>query len=168
MLYILDAYNVIHKMHRLETALDTDLRTAREALSTLCAGVAQRRGDITSMILVFDGRSEWNDLPKKASAKIRLVFSETNEDADDRIATLLAKLPEKPEKCVVSDDNSVRNHARAYRACVMSVAEFEKLTNKTEGKNKNRKKADSSAGKPSLPPNIAKKITEAYRKDLGL
>ena len=164
MIYILDAYNIIHKMRRLETALDTDLRTAREALTNLCADLAQARGDITSMIIVFDGRSEWRDLPKKSTEKIRLVFSETNEDADDRIAALLKKSPEKPERCVVSDDNSVRNHARAYRARVMSVAEFEKLTNPAA--DKKRKKQNSP--EKSLPPHIANKITEAYKKDLGL
>jgi len=163
-IYILDAYNIIHKMRRFETALDTDLRTAREALTNLCAGLAQARGDVTSMILVFDGRSEWRDLPKKSPAKIRLVFSETNEEADDRIAALLEKSPEKPEKCVVSDDNSVRNHARAYRARVMSVAEFEKLTNPAD---KKRKKPNSPE-KPPLSPHLANKITEAYKKALGL
>ena len=164
MIYILDAYNIIHKMRRFETALDTDLRTAREALTNLCADLAQARGDITSMIIVFDGRSEWRDLPKKSTAKIRLVFSETNEDADDRIAALLEKSPGKPEKCVISDDNSVRNHARAYRARVMSVAEFEKLTNPAA----DRKRKKPNSPEKSLPPHIANKITEAYKKDLGL
>ncbi len=164
MIYILDAYNIINKMRRFESALDKDLQTAREALTNLCAGLAQARGDITSMILVFDGRSEWRNLPKKSPAKIKLVFSETNEEADDRIAVLLEKSPEKPEKCVVSDDNSVRNHARAYRARVMSVAEFEKLTNPAA--DKKRKKSDSP--EKSLPPHLANKITEAYKKALGL
>ena len=164
MLYILDAYNVIHKMRRFETALDTDLRTAREALGTLCTGMAQRRGDITSMILVFDGRSEWNDLPKKVTAKIRLVFSETNEDADDRIATLLAKLPEKPEKCVVSDDNFVGNTARSHQTASMSVAEFEAFERAVM--NKNAEPTNSKSFK--LSPKDAQDITEDYRKQLGL
>lgn len=165
MLYILDAYNVIHKMRRFEAVLDIDLRAAREALIALCGSLARARGDITSIVLVFDGRSEFSGLAQTVPAKVRLVFSKTNEDADDRIATLLEEGPDKPGKCVVSDDNSVRNHARAYRANVMSVQEFEKLVNTTADKTR---KKPAAPGKPSLPPGLADQITAAYKKALGL
>lgn len=165
MVYILDAYNVLHKMRRFETALDQNLRAAREALTNFCAALKQSRGDIASIILVFDGRSEFRDLPQIAPQGIQLVFSETNEDADDRIATLLEELPAKPMKCVVSDDNSVKNHARAFKARVMSVAEFESLANTAAAKNKAKVLPPA---KPALAPDLADKITEAYKKALGL
>ncbi len=165
MIYILDAYNVLHKMRRFQAALDKNLRTAREALIAECALLMRARGDVSSMILVFDGRTEFRDLPQDSPKGIRIVFSETGEDADERITELLEELPEKPERCVVSDDNYVRNHARAYKARAVSVAEFENLIN--AGENKGKKKIIAPAKSP-LPSHLADQITQEYKKRLGL
>lgn len=131
-------------MRRFELALDANLRTAREALTAQCTSLMQSRGDITSIILVFDGKSEFHDLYQTAPQGIQLVFSDTGEDADDRITTLLEELPAKPEKCVVSDDNQVRNHARAYAVRSISVREFETLCDKAAVKQ--RRRSDSGEG----------------------
>ena len=163
MIYILDAYNVIHKIRSLEAALDKDLRTGRDALIKLCAGLAASRGDISRMILVFDGKSEFRDLPQNAPPKITLVFSETGEDADERIGTLLSELPGTEPKWVVSDDNSVLNHARVYKARAVSVSEFGKMFRPAAAKNPG--KTDSN---PALSPKQAQDITAAYKKALGL
>ena len=165
MVYILDAYNVLHKMRRFGPALDQNLRAAREALVNACTALMQARGDVTSVILVFDGRSEFRDLPQNAPPGIQLVFSETGEDADDRITLVLEELPKKSQKCVVSDDNSVRNHARAYGVRSISVAEFERLLQ--AGENKGRIKSGLPE-KFSLPSNLADDITREYKKKLGL
>jgi predicted RNA-binding protein with PIN domain len=164
MIYILDAYNVIHKMRAFESALDIDLRAAREALAALCGSLKQTRGDITSFILVFDGRSEFQGLPQSSPPGVRLIFSETGEDADDRITSVIEELPAKSAKCIVSDDNSVRNHARAYGVRSVSVAEFAALANQTFQK----PKKSVSSGEKQLPPGLADKITESYKKFLGL
>ncbi len=165
MIYILDAYNVLHKIWRFEKLLDQNLRAARETLTAHCNGLMRSRGDISQMILVFDGRSEFSGLPQNAPEGIRLVFSETNETADERITVLLEELPEKPGKCVVSDDNYVRNHAKAYGARVMSVAEFETLGNAAAHPQQTK---IISSGKPPLAPGLADKITQDYKKKLGL
>jgi predicted RNA-binding protein with PIN domain len=165
MLYILDAYNVLHKMRRFGPALDQNLRTGREALIAACVSLMQARGDVTSVILVFDGRSEFRDLPQQVPRGIRLVFSETGEDADERIPVILEELAKQSQKCVVSDDNSVRNHARAYGVKSISVAEFEILIQ--TGENKGKKKS-AGADKSSLPSNLADEITREYKKKLGL
>lgn len=163
MIYILDAYNVIHKIKRLDAALDKDLRTAREALMTFCRELMDRRGDITKMILVFDGKSEFNDLSHPAPRGLQLVFSETGEDADERIIIVLEELGNE-KKCVISDDNFVRNTARSHQTASMSVAEFEAFERSVMHKN----------SKPSGPkgfklsPEEAADITEEYRRQLGL
>ena len=164
MVYILDAYNVIHKIRSLERALEKDLRAAREALIAACGRLAARRGDISQIILVFDGNSKFWDIPHLCPPKIKLVFSETGEDADDRIVTVLEDLPAKAAPCVVSDDNSVRNHARSHKTRVMPAAEFETLLDPdgTQGK----KKAPSNTF--SLSQKLADEITAAYKKDLGI
>src|SRR5512134_3076822 len=98
MIYIVDAYNVIHKIKRLETLLDKDLRAGRDALVTLCARRAAERGDISNIILVFDGKSQFNDLPEISLPKLKAVFTETDEDADDRIGTILEKMAKERHK----------------------------------------------------------------------
>lgn len=164
MIYILDAYNVIHKIKKLESALDRDLRTAREALSALCRALLESRGGISQIILVFDGRSEFRDLPQAEPPGIRFIFSETDEDADERIVRILEELPHGSRACVVSDDNFVRNHARAYSSDVMSAAEFEALTRRSQ--EKSRKPEIKPA--PGLSPREADEITAEYKKRLGL
>ena len=165
MIYILDAYNVIHKIPRLEVMLNKDLRSSRDALVELCSKLAAARGDISKMILVFDGKSEFQDLPQIAPPKIQLIFSETGEDADERIVAVLDQLSKETNKCVVSDDNFVRNHARAYETRILSVSEFEQLIDR---KNKTRISQTTPSGIDILSPKDASEITEAYKKALGL
>ena len=164
MIYILDAYNVIHKIPQLGRLLDRDLRTARDGLTQLCARLAAARCDISKIILVFDGNSKFNDLPEISFPKIELIFSETGEDADERIISVLEKLAKEKNKCVVSDDNFVRNHARAYESRAISVSEFEKLISGRTQKTRNKKPSEDF----SLPSKVTDEITEAYKKELGL
>ncbi len=165
MIYILDAYNVIHKIRSLERALDKDLRAARESLIGLCSRFAASRGDISKIILVFDGKSEFWDLPQANTPKIQLIFSDTGEDADERIILVLEDLSKNAEKCVVSDDNFVRNQARAHQTRVMPVAEFNALMQHT-----GQKGGTKNAGSPafSLSQKLADEITRDYKKKLGL
>ena len=164
MIYILDAYNVIHKIRGLERALDKDLRTAREALIGFSARFAAARGGISKIILVFDGRSEFRDLPHRVPPKVELIFSETGEDADERIITVLENLPRNARACVVSDDNFVRNQARAHQTPVIPVSEFEALIRHAEQKGKKTAPPASF----SLPSAVADKITDDYKKQLGI
>lgn len=164
MLYILDAYNVIHKSRSFAAALDRELREARESLAEACAALKRTRGGISGFILVFDGRSEFRDLTHAAPPGVQIVFSETGESADERITELLETLPPKPDKCVVSDDNFVRNQARAFCAKSISVSEFEILLDPSRA----RTPARSAVSEKHLPSFIASKITEEYRKTLGL
>lgn len=161
MILILDAYNVIHKIASLEKKLDRDLRSARDALCKLCEQTLHSRGDIQKIILVFDGNSAFADLPQDHYPKMKLVFSETGEDADERIVQVLEDLSGRARRYVVSDDNFVRNTARAHQAKGMSVAEFKKLT----FPKKVKKRASSDA---PLSAEEADEITLAYKRELGL
>ena len=164
MIYILDAYNIIHKIPALESLLDRDLRAARDGLMNLCGRLAARRADL-QIILVFDGKRAYRDLAQHAPAKIKIVFSETPETADEKIVQILEGLSHQSDKCVVSDDNFVRNHARAYAARAVSVAEFERLTHPTQTRASQRtSSSDGGAGK--LTPKQADEITRAYKKSI--
>lgn len=163
MIFILDAYNVIHKIKKLDAAMDQSLKAGRDALLDYCSEVIARRGDITKMILVFDGRTEFRGLPEISAPKIKTVFSDTDEDADERIILVLEELENVFNKCVVSDDNFVRNTARSHRAKGMSAAEFEDFCRvKTPAVKKN------SGERTALDAETADEITRAYKKELGL
>lgn len=162
MIYILDAYNVIHKIPRFEAALDKNLRASRDSLLAACAQLAAKRGDIAEIVLVFDGNSAFRDLPPPRMPKIKTEFSDTGEDADERILSVLEGLPAKARKCLVSDDNSVRNHARSYKVNLMPVAEFDRLLRSMEEK----KMPPPASG--ALTKEQAQDITASYKKALGL
>ncbi|MDP3921126.1 MAG: NYN domain-containing protein [Candidatus Omnitrophota bacterium] len=165
MIYILDAYNVIHKIPWLEAKLDEDLRSARDALSQACENLANRRGDISQIVLVFDGKSEYRDLPQTKSRKLKVVFSDTGETADERISEILKSLGYSKNTMVVSDDNSVYNHARSHKAKHMAVADFHQLLNKMTSAN--RVETPDKHDK-HIDPKTAAQINAAYRKDLGI
>jgi len=165
MIYILDAYNVIHKIPGLEARLDRDLRGAREALVMLCQQLLDKRRDIRRIIIVFDGRTEFHHLPSVQPPKIRIEYSDTEEKADERIVRILEQHEAVAAKAVVSDDNFVRNQARAYHTRVIPVAEFQAMTVKSPSSKPGKRRA---APEEKLPPSLASAITAAYKKDLGL
>ena len=164
MIYILDAYNVIHKIPALENLLDRNLRQARDGLVSLCSRLLARHAGL-QIILVFDGKSAYRDLSQPTPPKIKIVFSETPETADEKIVEILEGLSREKDKCVVSDDNFVRNHAKAYAARAVSVAEFERLTHPTQTRASQRTSSEGGAGK--LTPKQADEITRAYKKHLS-
>jgi len=166
MIYIIDAYNLIHKTPALESQLDVNLQAAREALIHYCRALANKRGDITQIILVFDGKSEFRGLPSGNSRDIKNVFTETGETADERIVKILGGLSDTKQKSVVSDDNFVRNHTRANAARVISTAQFQALAKKTF--QKGRSTGGKSSGAKNIPKHLADEITDTYKKHLGL
>lgn len=165
MIYILDAYNVIHKIPQFEEALDLSLKNARDQLVEMCQKLTSSRGDITQIILVFDGKSQFRDLPNVQTSKLKIIFSETGETADNRICDVLDSLPENKGRFVVSDDNSVYNNARSHKATPMKVSDFQKLFNKRGGGNPSQKKVSNEK---NISPEIADEINEEYRRKLGL
>jgi len=53
-----------------------------------------------------------------------VVFTRTHEEADNRIITILKNAKDASDISVVSDDNYVRNHAKAFGALSISAREF--------------------------------------------
>lgn len=112
---ILDAYNVIHLIPELERTLDASLENARGALILYCRRFQESKGNIRKMVLVFDGarrrESLWNET-SSCEGDCEIIFSDTDQTADDKIVELLDRL-ERPEMAaVVSSDNYVANNAR--------------------------------------------------------
>lgn len=81
---------------------------------------AQARSGAT-IVVVFDG--DRSVVGPVASRRVRVVFSDTGETADDRIAALVAATPLTQPVVVVSSDRAVAADARAQGASALSVEE---------------------------------------------
>lgn len=162
MILILDAYNVLHSVREFQTALDQSLQTARHALAHFCEALLHRRGDISDIYLVFDGAHVSPEFYEEPQGPLWIIFSQPDEDADDRIIELMDTLPSSLQMTVVSRDNYVMNHARSRGASILSPdAFYEKYSPPS------KMKTDSKE-KKSLSRHQKDDITQAYKKYLGL
>lgn len=162
MVYVLDGYNVIHAVPGLERKLGSSLRAARDALVALCLEIRRSRGDVEKTVIVFDGDSAFKDLPQENFPGVEIVFTESSEDADDRILDVLRDYPARQRVCVVSNDNYVLNSARAFGTAIMNAAKFQALAMPKPS----RHRADSE--EEQIPGALAQKLTEDYKRYLGL
>ena len=166
--YVLDGYNVIHAVPSLNRLLDKSLEAAREELIHLCARFKKGRSDVKKMVIVFDGKSEHEDLPQKSFPGLQIIFTRTSEDADDRIISVLEGINRSEHVFVVSDDNYVCNQARTHNATPTSSSRFfSELKTLIEG-SKHPKHIEKSPKEKTLSATEARKITEEYRKFLGI
>ena len=161
---IIDGYNTIHAIPSLEKELEKGLLPARKALIDYCLRYKGKRKDISSLYIVFDGKDEYSDVSPRRVSGLRIIFTRTNEDADDRILALIKKHPETESLTIVSNDNYVFNNARIHGARVISVDSFARELRKKRmppGKQMIRDKI-------KLPREKAREITREYKKHLGL
>ncbi|MDA9101314.1 NYN domain-containing protein [Omnitrophica bacterium] len=165
--YIIDAYNFIHQIPELEKLLDRNLRQVREKLFEMCRSCKQRSKDIEKIVLVFDGDSRYGYLLPESRDGVHSVYTETGEDADQRIVQILEGYTRRDHISVVSDDNFVINHARAYCARAVSSVEFFRcLTRKP--KSKKSVSHQRASGEEKISDQAARRVTDEYRRHLGL
>ena len=113
---VVDGYNVINKIGDLSEIADENLKDARDAVTKMSNEYKNRDGGISEVYVVFDGQNQYRDLdiphPKEH------IFSDTGE-GDRKIIETIKRASVKGTVIVVSDDNQVRNNARAYSATLM-------------------------------------------------
>ncbi|MCM8776134.1 MAG: NYN domain-containing protein [Candidatus Omnitrophica bacterium] len=166
MVILIDAYNVIHAIRCLEETLDKGLRASREHLIRLCQAYQAQRGDVEKIILVFDGSTEV--CPSSEPAKIRgveVVYTETGEDADERIVEMLQSRRFKIPVVVVSNDHYVSNHSRALGARVISAAEFYAAFMR---KRRSRDGSPYAESSKKVSDALAREITAEYKRHLKI
>ena len=110
---ILDGYNTIHKIGYLSAIADRSLKEARSEVTRLANDYKRRIGGISEVYVIFDGQSRFQDtdIPKPKEH----IFSATGM-GDRKIVDTIRKFSSRGKLMVVSDDNYVRNSARAYKA----------------------------------------------------
>ncbi|MBL7070559.1 MAG: NYN domain-containing protein [Candidatus Omnitrophica bacterium] len=116
--FIIDGYNVIHKIPELCAKLEESLESARDALVIEIQSWKRRYADSKAYI-VFDGKNEdiFDDLPTRILG-IDCVFTRSKESADDRIISMVRNAEAPSLITVISDDNQVRNGCRMQGAQV--------------------------------------------------
>ena len=113
---VVDGYNVINEIRDLLEIADENLKGARDAVTKLANEYKQRDGGISEVYVVFDGQNQYRDLdiPRRKEH----IFSDTGE-GDRKIIETIRNASVKGTVVVVSDDNQIRNNARAYSATLM-------------------------------------------------
>lgn len=163
---LVDGYNVIHCVPRLERILDEQsLHRSREALLQHCGAWIHRRRDIDRCYVVFDGSDDVLPARDTSVAGVRAVYSRTGESADHRIRTMLDRADRRDSHTVVSDDKEVRSYARARRMQWMSTADF--CRQRTAGTGPARDN-DTPAEEKLLSPGDAAAINAELRRHYGI
>ena len=160
---VLDGYNVIHAVPELARQLDRSLEAAREALVSLCRAYQARRGDVTRLYVVFDGNDAEGRTPAADRGGVTVLFTQRQEEADERILSLIRSDGGRSRFIIVSNDTYIFNNARVHGARVIPVLEFyaqlrPARTSRSEGPTVVEKRPLSSRD--------AQRITEEYRKRL--
>ncbi|MCB0833870.1 MAG: NYN domain-containing protein [Bacteroidetes bacterium] len=120
--WIIDAYNVIHRIPRFRSRLGTALEQARASLLKTLQGFA--RSQRASCTVVFDGADVASQLPDRAGG-LNIAFAKPPRKADDVIKKLVDDLKNRSQITVVSSDLEVYRYAKASGCKVMTSEEFD-------------------------------------------
>ena len=153
---VVDGYNAIYKIPLLKKLMDRSLEEARAKITELAEEYQRRKGGIDKICVVFDGKDTYRDAA--FTTPPHQVFSRTGE-GDREIVIVISRLSKKYDVEVVSDDNFIRNNARAYNARIVGISEFATFFNK-QWKNISRKKKINN----KISPEAASKINEYLKK----
>lgn len=124
---IIDGYNAISKIKEFDAKKDISLEASRMHFIKALVAFRQANHLFNKIIVVFDGKGEGLGIGREAYGDVEALFSNNNKDADTAIVDMLKISSEKNKITVSSDDNFVKNHARAFGALPMSIKELEDL-----------------------------------------
>ena len=124
---IIDGYNAISKIEEFDAKKDISLEASRLSFIKALADFGHRNRSFDKIIVVFDGRSESMGLGRETYGGIEVLFSNNGKDADKVIIDMLKISSGKNKVMVASDDNSIKNHSRAFSCETMSIEKLEDL-----------------------------------------
>jgi len=158
--YILDGYNVIHKIPQLADRLVEGLVEAREALAFHIINW-KRNHLYDDICIVFDGRDQLNYPSSHVTIKgVECYFTKTGQEADDYIIDIVRCTHKSTHIIVISDDNKIRNNCKVYGVEVRHPSTLEVVGVKLS------RALTSSGNKVSS--EDASDITKWYKDRLGL
>jgi len=119
----------------------------------------------TKKIVIVDGYNViMAGMPGGGGIGIRVVFTATKEEADDRILDMVRDRDRDIECLVVSSDNYVAGNSKRHGAKVMGVSDF---LDERKGRG-NRDRVSSPGGGRGLSPITEKEINDELKKEWGL
>jgi len=151
LVYVIDGFNVIHKINQLRNSNNPHLGLIRYLQAYELTGSRNNR-----VIIVFDGGPNRDAIREKGSFE---VFFSQDQSADDLIKVKLSQFKRTSEVVVVSDDREIRNAAKKFGARICRTADF-LLKVKKQKSNKEGSKEISYV--------LQHEITEELRKIWGL
>ena len=118
MKYIVDGYNVIHKIAELQ---GKRLRSQREGLIRLLETAQAKTKRFKDLTVVFDGQTDV--LAPRIHSTVKIIFSR-GRNADKKIKEMVESSSFARDIAVVSDDRQIRTYVGSVGAKKISVKEF--------------------------------------------
>jgi predicted RNA-binding protein with PIN domain len=127
--YIIDGYNLIHKIPKFKNAIEQSLEHSRNILiSFIKAYQSSKNNNIT---LVFDGdKVGYNEAQGQSTKRLKIIYSDSPEKADPLIKRLILKAKNKKSLTLISADNDLINFCKTQGASVLSPEMFFYQANK--------------------------------------
>ena len=149
--YLLDGYNVIHKMPQLA---DKTLERARRGLIRLIESARPQGSRRNAVTVVFDGKAGvWS--PEEQSGEVKIIFTK-DETADEKIKRMVDASRRRTQMTVVTDDREIRYYVSALGASVLGVEAFcSRMFS-----------ADRSPSAPGAPKKITKSLERKINEEL--
>lgn len=120
--YLIDAYNVLHRLTSFRSQLVKTPEAARSSLVQQCRLIAARKARV---IVVFDGSGQI-----KSTGSVRVVFS-GKASADQLIKKLIDEQKHRRDVVVVSSDAEVQQYAKISSCRFMAAEAFPTLVRST-------------------------------------
>jgi len=120
--FIIDGYNLMHKVPELAELAGKDLEQARDRLVAMLARFKGRRQ--IRVVVVFDGDQASGGPARTRAGAMDVVFSRLPEKADERIVRMARSLANPKAWTVVSSDRKVRERAGACGVRTVGADEF--------------------------------------------
>jgi predicted RNA-binding protein with PIN domain len=121
---IVDGYNVIYGIPKIEELLDENLEAARIGLGRLLLEFKAARKDIERIYVVFDGKGELADEEMPIAPDVTAVYTRAKKSADDKILEIIKDSARPGEITVISNDNFLYNNTRIHGARIMTIEDF--------------------------------------------
>lgn len=136
---VVDGYNVIYKIPALEARMDISLQEARAGITDLARAYQRRCGGIDKVLVVFDGRTMYRRMGHRNEP--HSAYSNTGE-GDLEVIRAVRCFSKNYHAMVVTDDNFVRNNARAHGATIIGVSDFVSFLRRRKGPSVKKKDAE--------------------------
>lgn len=144
LVYIIDAFNLIHKVASLKNSNTPHCDLIYYIKKNKLTGSNNNK-----VIIVFDGNV--NLQVKREEGRFEVLFS-GKESADEIIKRRISKIRNKSETIVVSDDREIKDAAKRERTRLCSISDFIKTKKKEQAMEK------------EISYTVQKEITEELRK----